>query len=425
MRLKLIKQLTKSNILVYTRVKPAFFFTLIFPLVFVGIFGLAFQTSDPTNSTIDIGILNHDTGIPSNLTAFNLYGETVSGHYYSNSYINLLESITFENNETKIFKITNYSNQVQAIEDLNKRRIKLLLVIEDDFSLGVLTSWRLVLESNNFNHTWENYPQKDFKTQVELRGDPSLVSFTIGVSVINEINRVFFSAGMNFENGVQTTIKPITDTQGLTQFDLIVPGLIIFAILSTLSTTASVALADVKYGQLDRLRLSKLQPREYLVAIIMAQLFISFLQIPILLLSSMIFGFRFSQTMFFSAYIFAMFVSFAISGLGILLAGLVKDQSAVVGLATMISTPMAFLAGAFFVVPNPTIISSGSIFGNNEFGLFDILPATTAISGLRLILVNNYTLMDVFFELIVTVILGLLYLAIGIVIYSRKHFRPN
>ncbi|MCH8909024.1 MAG: ABC transporter permease, partial [Candidatus Heimdallarchaeota archaeon] len=82
------------------------------------------------------------------------------------------------------------------------------------------------------------------------------------------------------------------------------------------------------------------------------------------------FGFPFSTRIIF-AFIFVIFLSLAMSGIGIILASLAQDQNTVAGLANMIATPMAFLASAFFPMPNPTIITS--FIGGRTLGIFDLL----------------------------------------------------
>jgi hypothetical protein len=79
---------------------------------------------------------------------------------------------------------------------------------------------------------------------------------------------------------------------------------------------------------------------------------------------------------------------------------------------------MSFLAGAFFAVPSPQLLS---LSDNLTIGLFDLLPPTRAITALRLVLFNGYTLVEVLPDLLITCILSITYLILGVVLYSRKH----
>ena len=63
-----------------TRFKLTLFFSLVFPLIFIGVFGFAFQQSDPGNSTISIAYINYDDGIPEGVIVPSANGSLLSGY---------------------------------------------------------------------------------------------------------------------------------------------------------------------------------------------------------------------------------------------------------------------------------------------------------------------------------------------------------
>ncbi|MCE7739269.1 MAG: hypothetical protein KAU62_10905 [Candidatus Heimdallarchaeota archaeon] len=82
----------------------------------------------------------------------------------------------------------------------------------------------------------------------------------------------------------------------------------------------------------------------------------------------------------------------------------------------------SLISGAFFVIPNPTIIPN--IFGNS-LGLFDLLAAAPAIRIFRGLLLYDNTLSNHLFDLTLLIILSAIFLALGLFLYSRKHFKPE
>ncbi|MCH8909023.1 MAG: ABC transporter permease [Candidatus Heimdallarchaeota archaeon] len=260
-----------------TRNRTAFFFTIIFPLIFIGVFGIAFQASDPTNTTIKIALINKDGGIPSNVVAQNSLGDDVVGLYYSEEFITLLGSITYADNSTNIFDIQEYepNEEEKATEDVERRDKKGLLILNDDFSLGVLAAIRRLFELSDLEAA--NYPPDTFVTNVELRGDRSLLEFSIASSVLESVVTSYFAFGNPTNSGAIFEIVSDLTSEGFTIFDFIVPGLVVFAIINNMTTVALIAIRDVDTDLLGRLRLSKMKSWEYITALLISQMVMSFI----------------------------------------------------------------------------------------------------------------------------------------------------
>ncbi len=422
--MRITYELFLAHFKVNTRNKTALFFSLLFPLIFIGIFGIAFQSSEPGNTTITIGLINNDNGIPEGITPFALNNNYTK---YSEEFIDILKNITFNDNVTKVFDIKLYKSQEKdnAIFAVEKRIVKGLLIIPENFSTAVLAARKVVFSPTVPNFPWTNYPPSNFTANLTLIGDHTLVDFTITSKVIDQVLEIYYSGGVKKLLGGELKISSNITSDSYTTFDFMVPGLIIYALLNNLGTISSIAVSDVQSGQLDRLRLSKIKPYNYIFALVGSQMLMAMIQTPIMFGATMLFGFKFTVPMFISVMIFAFFINLSVSGLGIFLAAFVKNRNSAGGLSAIIGTPMAFLAGAFFTVPNPTIIPEGSILGANTFHLFDILPPTTAITALRLLMLGRYSLSDLSFEFGVTVFVALFYMIIGLFAYSKKHLKPQ
>ncbi|MHA2251130.1 MAG: ABC transporter permease [Candidatus Kariarchaeaceae archaeon] len=421
-------ELVKTHLKYYKRSKSVLMGALAFPLIFIGVFGVAFQYSAPGTETIPIGIIHADQGIPDNAIVLDQNGTYLSGTAISDKFVELLGDITFEDNKTKVFdtKIYKPNEESKAIDAVNKRDILALLYINEDFSQGFMALIRASMGSINTDeiNNWQGYPQADFQTNITLKGDQSLQSFAIATSVIQNVVDTFFNLGMQDLSGNELYIEASIDSESLTAFDYVLPGLVIFALLNTLGVVAQVALRDVNTGLLERLRISNIQSWEYAGAIIIGQLIVSIIQIPIMFFAGSLFGFDADGNITI-AYIFAILISLSMTGIGLIIAGLVKNEEAAGSLSAMVSTPMAFLASVFFIVPNPVIIESGSILGENSLGVFDLLPPTSAIEALRLVLLTGKPLSDVWYQFALLSILTIFYLLCGILVYSKKHLTPK
>lgn len=424
-KLKVFFALLKTNIRSTTRNRTAVLLIIIFPLIFVGVFGIAFQDSDPMTSTKLIGILNYDNGINPGIIAF--WNESqVSENFYSEEYIEIINTATYLDSDTLIFDLTEYNltDKDQANQDLEKRNIYALITIPENFSIGVLAAFKnlfgedpiLTAATNN----WAGYPDVNFTATTLVEGDRSLQDFNIAANIIEIITDSFFNLGdINEGSGVE--IKGALDSSGFTSFDFIFPGIMVFGILSTISAFVATALNDIEMGTFRRIRLSKVSPTNYLLSLVTYQMVNTFIQIPLMFFTALIFGFPISIQIL-HAFIFGVFLSLAITGLGLIFAAFVKSAMTGQGLAGFAATPMAILSGAFFVIPNPIIIPACKFLGGNSFGVLDILPSTPAIRGLRSVLLYNNPLSENLYDLAILAIFAIIYLIIGILLFSRKHF---
>jgi ABC-2 type transport system permease protein len=423
MNLRLL-ELVKTHFRYYSRTKSVLMGSLAFPLIFIGVFGVAFQISTPGAETINLGIVVDDHGIPENANVYDVNGTLLKGNDITNDFIELLESITFEDNITNVFKIEHFSSgeEKQALDEVNKRDQLAILYIQNDFSLGFMAALRqkLTISQPKLNMSWEGFPDIDYQTDIIIKGDQTLQAFSIASSIIENVIDVFFNLGEVQAKGTTFLVEGSIDSKGLTAFDFVLPGLVVFALLNTLGVVANVALRDVQSGLLDRLRISKITSWEYTGSIIIGQLIVSLCQIPIMFGVGIMFGFPVSVDLIL-AFALAIMISLSMTGFGLIIAGIAKNPDAAGSTSAMIATPMAFLASAFFIVPNPEIVKIGS----NSLGIMDLLPPTPAIEALRLVLLGGKSISGVWFQFALLFILTTIYLFAGIIIYSKKHLTSS
>ncbi len=406
--------LYRAQLLVSFRNRQAFFFSIIFPLIFVGVFGLAFQEGAPGNSTIPIGLVNLDGGLPEGVSLQGVDGSQISGKYFSERFVDILSSLKFEDNETKIFNFKSFQGLQDARTELEKQDIHALLVIPESFSLAMVSAMQQAFP----NMTLQGVPQAN--TSVVLEGDQSLINFNIATTVVEQVLKDFVKFGQIEAKTVALQVEGNISSKGLTAFDLIVPGLVIFAVLNNLSTVAAVSVSDISEGMLDRLRKTKMKGYHYLGAIILAQISLAFIQIPIMFFAASLFGFPITKSIGY-AFIVALLMALAVSGIGIIAGGLTENADAAGSLGAIIGVPMAFLAGSFFLVPNPTFFDVGWF----RLRIFDFLPATPAVDMLRITLLNDKTIFDTPFEFAMLLFDAVLFLSIGLLIYVRKHCKAH
>jgi hypothetical protein len=80
-----------------------------------------------------------------------------------------------------------------------------------------------------------------------------------------------------------------------------------------------------------------------------------------------------------------------------------------------------FFSGGMFPLPSLKLFT----LGGHPFLVNDILPTSLSISALGKVLNGNVGLADILFEIVGILALTLLYSAVGIWLFSRRHMRAH
>ncbi|PKP54562.1 MAG: hypothetical protein CVT90_00610 [Candidatus Altiarchaeales archaeon HGW-Altiarchaeales-3] len=100
---------------------------LLFPVVFVLVFGYAFGASDDGNTPHKIVVLNHDKG------TVLMYGSTSEKMNFGENFTDLTGNLTYENSTVNLFEIQN-ATEAEAENLLMKREIACIIIIPENFS---------------------------------------------------------------------------------------------------------------------------------------------------------------------------------------------------------------------------------------------------------------------------------------------------
>ena len=294
--------LTKASMKMYFRNRSAVFFTLIFPLVLLAVFGFLSKTSTPSMK-LDVTDYAHT-------------------ELSKNFFDSLKQVAAFRTKEV---------DESQAASELGKGDIDLQIIIPKNFGsndaiTGALQSAKI---------------QTSFNQAKPQNGQ-------VANLIINQI-----VAGMNA--GVTHTPQVFTvDTQGvqtnnLGYFDFILPGILGMIIMQ--SGVFAVAFAFVSFkasGALRRLQATPVHPVNFVIAQGITRLIMTFLTVAILIGFGVKF-FNFHMLGNYGSFAFVVVLGILIFlGFGFAIAGYAKDENQVAPLANIVQLPMLFLSGIFF-----------------------------------------------------------------------------
>ena len=361
------------------RDKKNLFFLLLFPAVFMLIFGIGF--GDNVESDIDIAIVNHDDGD------------------VSNQLVSIIEDFNSSEDE-KLFTVHKIDDETKAQEMLKNGSVSTVLIIPQDF-------------------TSDMGKNQSSLGEVTVKGNAIDTDYGIASSVIAGILSEFSKEIIKEVSG--QTIPEIDlkyddlDISSSSLFDIYAPGLIVFAILMTITVVASNVASEEESGMIKRLKLSKMKTIDYVVGNLISWSFVGVIQVIIMLLVAVLVGFKWEGGIY--TLVLACIVGIVTTFSSVAVAWIIVAFSKNAKQASSISP----IAGAFIPLPDCVIAT----INNQQIQIYEILPWNQAITAIRQVLTYGQGLDAIFMNLIIILIMGIILLAISVLLFNRKISRES
>ena len=372
------------------RDKKNLFFLLLFPAVFMLIFGIGF--GDNVESDVDIAVINHDNA---------------SGVNLGNELVGVIKDFNSSENES-LFTVHEVSSEDKAQKMLENGSVSTILIIPQGFTSDM---------GNNMSSLGE----------IVIKGNPIDADYGIGSSVISGIVSEFSKQIINKVAGqtipeFELKYEDLNISSSST-FDLYAQGLIVFAILMTITVVASNVATEEESGMIKRLRLSKMKIRDYVLGNLISWSFVGVIQVIIMLLVAILVGFKWEGGIYtlFLACIVGIVTTFSSVAVALIIVALSKNAKQASSISPIIAVPLSFIAGAFIPLPDCVIAT----INNQQIQIYEILPWNQAITAIRQVLTYGQGLDAIVMNLIIILIMGIILLVISILLFNRKISREN
>ncbi len=290
----------------FVRNKAAVFWTLMFPVLLILMFGFIFQNEG--NISYDLHIQNQDSG-------------------------NWSATLTDIINETDLFDVEMVSPNEDAQHYMQDNDANVLLIIPEGYTDEINYKLAGLSQAGLVNLTIMYDPTQS-STQAKIQ---------ILDSIIQGVNKGFANATDTIGLDTQTSIS-----DEFTFIDFFAPGIIAMSVMAT-SLFGSVTINTElrQKGILRKLATTPITRSEWLVSNILYQLVMAlFAIIAILIVGILVFDLRPHINLFLPLFI--LLDVFAFSGLGMLITRFVKEAQSAEAAANALMFPMMFLAGTFF-----------------------------------------------------------------------------
>jgi len=428
-------------------------YLILFPLFFIGVYWFAFSASDiGNNQTFNLGILNQDAGFGEEMKTF-LNNESIQNEMewfphspeiiekgFGFEVINILKDLQYTNDSESenLFNIHSFNTSNELELALEKRDLDIALVFPQNYtnaSLSIANSYWFT-EYGFFLHDLIQANFSDFPTYVngtiQIIGDNNYLNYKISNSILSvflsqyhDMSNIFGTTGgkliLSLNEDFQINIPKYSF------FQMMVPGLIMFAIIIEPSLFSMFLCNEFKTDSrtFDRIRISPLSPRSYVFGSLLIQIPILLIQTFLLFLASFLLGFQPHGNIFLGFLIACLMFPFSAS-LNYITAAFFSDEN-VAGTVTGFGAPiLGFMTGAFVDTPkivlfrNSFPIASGMA---RDFLLWDLIPLTHGVNAIRQVLLYDFTLEMVIYDLIAMLILSGVYLTVFILIYIKMRFK--
>ena len=333
---------TKLNTKRFFRDRLAIFFTVLFPLIFVFVFG---------------GLFGKDSGVSFKVAVINQSDSQFSKQFVSDI------------NKQKVFKVDKDSTSMaKAREKMDKSQLDGAIVLPKDF--GQIKSG-------------QTYPSGQAEVHFTQNNDQAGQTLTsILEAQFKGVNAKFVEAPTPF-----TAVPKRISDKSLSQFDYTFAGLLGFSIIGLgIFGPINVFPELKKQGILRRLHTTPLRVWEYFVSTVITQTVVGLISmIALFAVAIGIFDLKIVGN-WFELVAFIAFGIITILGIGLALGGWAKNERQVAPLANIIVFPMMFLSGTFF----PRFLMPEWLQNVSAW-----LPLTPIIDGIRLIATEGKSLIDI------------------------------
>jgi ABC-2 type transport system permease protein len=375
MKIQRIRSLVEKDLKMKIRQPAALFMVFLFPLVLTGAFGLAFGSlGGSTDVTYSIGVVDLDNSNWSNY---------FKGNLSSSEVVNVFD---FEDTET-------------AQDELKQGNLDAIITIPDNFAESVTSFWNNPTNSSN----WIN-------TSISLSVDQG--SMIISVALPPLVQQILATTMYGEQEAVPQPVTigspSLVEAEEFSQFDLMTPGLFVFAVIFLVMIVAEVFSTERAEGLLQRIQVTPTSPTEIVSSSLVSNTITAMVQVALVFIIAGLMGFN-PQTDF-TGIIFAFVIVSLLAlinvGFGLIAATLAKSPGSATGISFIFILPQMFFGT--FIPGIPKAISQ-------------LVPSYYVTDSLTSVLLRGASITSetVVLNFIITILISIFVVLIGIIVFTK------
>jgi len=356
---------------------------------FIFVYFLITESSKPQ---YDILIFNKDKGVVENGKPIN-HGENLQS-YFSTS--NLMPG-------SAPFVISKTTDRSKGEDELKNKKADALIIIPQSFSLSL---------NARKNH------DSIASSEIEFIGDLTNTNYLISAVWAGEIINEYTLTATNQKRIVEVKETALGTSGNITDFNMIVPGLLIVSLIMLMFTASIAFVSEVENKTIMRLKLSKLSAIEFLGGISFVQLIVGVISVILTLITAILLGFKYEGSLIIMLII-ASLTSLSIIAFSLIIAAVTKSATEVLVVGNFPMFLFMFFTGAAFPLKSEALFTIAG-YPINVQGL---MTPSHAISALNKTLVMNMDIKSIVPEIIAIIFLSIIYFIIGAIIFQHRHLK--
>ncbi len=307
--------------------------------------------------------------------------------------------------ESIVLKVSREQEMAAAQERLKNKSVDLVVEIPENFSQTLL-----------------DYKEGERPTPavVKTYGDPANPKYIMAAAWSDSLTYQFAEEWSGLQGPLKFEAENLSLSRSLTDFDLYVPGLLGLALMMLVFTAAATLIKEKDKGTIVRLRISNMTTTEWLIAMSLSQVIIGLLAMGLTYLTALVLGYQKTGSLI-AVTVVGVLSCLAIIAISVLVAAWLRTIFDLMTIGCFPFFILMFFSGGMFPIPTISLFA----LGGRSINVNDILPTTHSITAFGKILNQGAGLADVAFEMGAIVVLTVLYFAIGIWLFTKRHMRAG
>ncbi|MHA1983867.1 MAG: ABC transporter permease [Candidatus Hodarchaeales archaeon] len=375
MKIQRIISLVEKDLKMKIRQPAALFMVFLFPLVLTGAFGLAF------------GSLGGSTDISYTVGVVDLDESNWSGYFRGNL------------SNSEVVSIVDFDDSESAQDELEQGNLDAYVTIPNNFAESIDSFWSNPTNSSNWiNATIDlSVDQGSMITSVAL---PPLIQQILATTMYGEQTTI--------AQPVIIGLPSLVDAEQFTQFDLMAPGLFVFAVIFLVMIVAEVFSTERAEGLLQRIQVTPTSATEIVLSSLVSNMITAIIQVAIVFVIAGLMGFN-PQTDF-TGIIFAFVIVSMLAlinvGFGLITATLAKSPGSATGISFLFILPQMFFGT--FIPGIPQEVSQ-------------LVPSYYVTDSLTSVLLRGASIMSetVLFNFAITILISIIVVIAGIFVFTK------
>lgn len=375
--------IARKDLTEFRRNRITLIFSIIMPIMMMGMFGYIFQDSTSALNNVPVGMIVDDLGI---------YGEQIS---------TMISDISSNSDSIQLIEV---STRTQAEEKILSAEIKAVVIIPNNFTSSIQgqNQAKIIIVTDPSNPTIAQALTQFFNGIIRVLSD--------------QFSQELIETGMPYFNS-EFVVNPISINAesivsgGGSSFDFVAPGIIAMNVMMSGLTALGAALArERESGTLDGILMSPISRTSIILGKTVSHTIRNLFQGGITIaIAVLIFGVTIRGNPLLIVFILILgTISFL--GLGIIATAIAKEQESAQLILGLLQFPMMFLSGVLFPIEQmPQILQTVS----------KVLPLTYAVEALRKVMILGVGFEAIILPITILVILGVVTMTLGVPLFER------